>query len=222
MPPALSTALTLISGISWTIVYLAIIYRGFKDKTYGMPLFALAFNFAWELIYDFLVRDAMSVQKVVNMTWFVLDAVIVYTYFRYGRKDFPKQFEKFFISWSILAFLIAFATLYFAAFEFKYPWGSIYSAFAQNLMMSILFVTMLVRRDSVDGQSMAVAIFKWVGTLAPTIQVYVLTGSSLVLILGIGCFIYDVIYIAMLYRKFHQLNLNPFTRRALSKTVTES
>ena len=83
-------------------------------------------------------------------------------------------------------------------------------------MMSILFIGMLVRRDNIHGQSMYIAIFKWLGTLAPTIQMYFQTGSNLILILGIGCFVYDVIYIRMLYQKFVELKLNPFTRQRLS------
>jgi hypothetical protein len=35
-----------ISGLAWTVVYLFLIRAGFKDKTYGMPLFALALNIA--------------------------------------------------------------------------------------------------------------------------------------------------------------------------------
>ena len=52
----------------------------------------------------------------------------------------------------------------------------------------------------------------WPGTLAPTIQFYRQTGSRLVMALGIGCFVYDVIYIGMLYQKFVELKLNPFPR----------
>jgi hypothetical protein len=63
---------------------------------------------------------------------------------------------------------------------------SIYSAFAQNLMMSTLFITMLVRRNNVQGQAMYIAIFKWLGTLAPTIQFYGQTGSHLVWHWGSG------------------------------------
>jgi hypothetical protein len=37
MSPTLTTFLTLFSGLCWTIVYLDIINRGFRDKTYGMP-----------------------------------------------------------------------------------------------------------------------------------------------------------------------------------------
>jgi hypothetical protein len=210
------TVLTLISGISWTIVYIDIINRGFKDKTYGMPLFALAFNITWEFIFGFLVGDGFSLQKVVNSVWFILDAVIVYTYFKYGRKEFPKTVENFFIPWSVIAFIVGFITLYFTHLEFEGFWGARYSAFAQNLMMSVLFIGMLVRRNNVDGQSMYIAIFKWLGTLAPTIQMYLQTGSMLILILGIGIFLYDVIYMGMLYQKFVELRLNPFTRKSLS------
>jgi hypothetical protein len=216
MSPTLATALTLISGIGWTIVYIDIINRGFKDKTYGMPLFALAFNVTWEFIFGFLVGDGFGLQKIVNCVWFILDAVIVYTYFKYGRKEFPKTVEKFFIIWSVAGFLVAFITIYFTHLEFNGNWGAIYSAFAQNLMMSILFIGMLVLRNNVDGQSMYIAIFKWLGTLAPTIQIYLSTGSKLILMLGIGIFLYDVIYIGMLYQKFVELGLNPFMRKSIS------
>ena len=216
MSPTLVTALTLISGISWSIVYITIINRGFKDKTYGMPLFALAFNIAWEFMFGFLIGERFSLQKIVNIAWFLLDAIILYTYFKYGRREFPKSVERFFVLWSLAAFAVAFLTIYFAHFEFEDFWGARYSAFAQNLMMSVLFIGMLVRRNNVDGQSMYVAIFKWLGTLAPTIQMYFQTGSRLILILGIGCFLYDVIYMGLLYQKFVELNLNPFTRKPIS------
>ena len=38
-------------------------------------------------------------------------------------------------------------------------------------------------------------------------------GSKLNLIFGIGCFLYDLIYIGKLYQKFLELKLNPFTRK---------
>jgi hypothetical protein len=79
--------------------------------------------------------------------------------------------------------------------------------------MSVLFIAMLVGRDGVRGQSMTIAIFKWLGTLAPTILIYGQTGSNLILVLGVAIFVYDVIYIAMLHRQFAALGLNPFTRR---------
>jgi hypothetical protein len=213
MSDTLVLVLTLISGISWTIVYLDLINRGFRDRTYGMPLFALAFNIAWEFIFGFLVGDGVGVQRIVNVTWFVLDTIIVVTYFRYGRREYAATVQRWFIPWSVTVFVIAFAIVYASNVEFPDFWGARYSAFAQNLLMSVLFIAMLVGRNGVRGQSMTIAVFKWLGTLAPTIQVYGQTGSNLILVLGVAIFVYDVIYIAMLYRQFAESGLNPFTRR---------
>jgi hypothetical protein len=76
-----------------------------------------------------------------------------------------------------------------------------------------------VARNGVRGQSMYIAIFKWLGTLAPTIQVYGQTGSNLILVLGAAVFVYDVVYIGLLYRKFVELGLNPFTRRPVGSAA---
>ena len=216
MSSTLVTVLTLVSGISWSIVYIDMIYRGFRDRTYGMPLFALAFNIAWELMFAFLAGVEFGLQRVVNTVWFLLDAVIVYLYFRYGRREFPGAWARFFVPWSLAAFLVAFLVIYVAHFEFEDFWGARYSAFTQNLLMSVLFIGMLLRRNNVDGQSMYIAIFKCLGTLAPTIQMYFQTGSRLILVLGLGCFMYDVIYIGMLYQKFGELRLHPFTRQPVA------
>ena len=96
-------------------------------------------------------------------------------------------------------------------YEFENYRGEIYSAFAQNLMMWVLLIAMLVRRNNMDGQSMYIAIFKWLGTLAPTLQFYGQTGSHLVLALGVGYFVYDVIYIGMLYTDDHLPAITAFS-----------
>ena len=215
MSPTLVTALTLLSGICWTIVYIDIINRGFRDRTCGMPFFALAFNIAWEFAFGFLIYQGLALQRVVNIVWFSLDLIIVFTYFKYGRSEFPQPYARFFVAWSVAAFAAAFITLYFAGMEFPDRRGATYSAFAQNLMMSVLFIGMLVRRNNVSGQSMMIAVFKWLGTLAPTILVWFAIGSRLVLVLGIAIFFYDVLYMRMLYRKFIELRLSPVTRKPL-------
>ncbi len=214
MSPALVTGLTLLSGLCWTGVYIDLINRGFRDKTCGMPFFALAFNIAWEFIYAFIIDQGFPLQRAVNIVWFGLDVIILVTYFRYGRQEFPRSFEGLFLPWSMAALVVAFVTLYYAGTEFSGTRGGTYSAFAQNLMMSVLFISMLVRRRGVQGQSMYIALLKWIGTLAPTILVWLATGSRLVLALGAGCFFYDVVYIFLLYRQFLALGLDPFTRRA--------
>jgi len=69
---------------------------------------------------------------------------------------------------SLSVFLMCFAIQYSFNVEFadKGPW---YSAFLQNLIMSVLYINMFVSRGSTKGQSLSIAISKWIGTLTPTI-----------------------------------------------------
>ncbi|HKZ81217.1 MAG TPA: hypothetical protein VJ124_23305 [Pyrinomonadaceae bacterium] len=63
---------------------------------------------------------------------------------------------------------------------------------------------MLVRRAGSEGQSIYIAINKWLGTLAPTIQFGIIGdgafahGSFLILVVGAFCSVFDLIYIWML------------------------
>lgn len=79
-----------------------------------------------------------------------------------------------------------------------------YAAFLQNLLMSVLFIGMLVQRGNGEGQSLTIAVSKWLGTLAPTLLFGILGAegfdgpSPLILTLGIFCSVFDLIYIGML------------------------
>ena len=79
--------LTLVSGICWTVVYIDGIRLGFKHRSYAIPFYALALNFAWELLYTYYgFQSTISVQAVVNAVWLVFDIGILITYFKFGRK----------------------------------------------------------------------------------------------------------------------------------------
>jgi hypothetical protein len=223
----LKIVLTIISGVCWTIVYIDGIRLGFKDKSYAIPFFALALNFAWETLYTYFGFriNGLDVQNVFSALWLTFDIGILYTYFKFGSKYFPKlrtltptlaQSERelsagdsdktAFIGWSILGIVTAFALEYSFVREFGVAKGAPYSAFMQNLLMSVLFIAMLVRRGNREGQSMTIAVNKWIGTLAPAIVYGVLgeggfpRGSFLILICGIFCSVFDLIYIRLLAR----------------------
>ena len=198
--------LTLLSGIGWTLVYIDSIRKGFKDKTYAIPLYALGLNFAWEVIYTFRDISTAGVQGIVNLIWMLCDAVIVVTYFKYGKREFPENAKKYFLPFSILSF--AACVVFQVAFLLQFPEGieaATYSALAQNAAMSILFVIMLFRRDSTRGQSMLIAVAKWIGTLAPTLLLGVVTQFNIYVILtGIICSVFDILYIVMLKQKLEE------------------
>ncbi len=80
-------------------------------------------------------------------------------------------------------------------------------------MMSVLFVSMLIRRNSVSGQSMYIAIFKMLGTLLASI-LFFMVFSTLVLLtfLYLAILTFDIIYVVMLYGKHKQLGIHPWKR----------
>ena len=204
------TLLTLISGLCWTIVYIEGIRLGFKDRTYAIPFVALALNIAWEFLYTVLGfrTSPTDVQTIINAVWFLFDIGILCTYLRFGRQYFPSSLpQSWFLPWSLLVLLMAFLVEYSFAREFGELKGGSYAAFLQNLLMSVLFITMLAQRGSTAGQSLVIGVAKWIGTLAPTI-IFGLMGtrtfngpSFLIFIAGLFCSVFDLIYIALLTRK---------------------
>jgi hypothetical protein len=195
----LSILLPAISGISWTVVYVSAIRLGFKDQTYAIPVIALSLNYAWEVIYGIggivIVRNF---QSIINLIWAILDSVIVYSYFRFGRSEFPPFITRqFFITGSIFIFAAGFAVQAAFISQFRYM-APVFTAFLQNTLMSGLFIAMFISREGIRGQSMVIAVCKWIGTLAPTIMFGIITFTPFVLILGCVCCVLDLAYIVLI------------------------
>jgi hypothetical protein len=110
------------------------------------------------------------------------------------------------MGWSVLGLVTALGVEYAFIREFGVAVGAGYSAFLQNLLMSVMFIDMFVRRGSSEGQSLYIAVNKWVGTLAPTILFGIVgdggfpSGSFLILVLGVFCSVFDLIYVWMLLK----------------------
>jgi hypothetical protein len=194
--------LTIVSGLAWTIVYIEAIRLGFKYKTYAMPVAALALNIGWETIYGVHgLTQTISAQSIINLLWAAADVVIVYTFFRFGRAELPKFITRpLFIGWGIVVFGVAYAVQALFIGEFGWTDGARYSAFLQNLLMSGLFIAMLVARRGVRGQSLVIAVAKWLGTLAPTILIGVLGHLPFILWIGLLCSVLDLIYIGLVWQ----------------------
>lgn len=202
--------LQVLSGLCWTLTYGSCIWIGLRDKTYAMPFVALALNLSWEGLYtvrDFWLGD-FSIQLWVNLVWFLADLVMAYTYFTYGKKDFPAK-KAYFLPWSvfILVMSLALQVAFMQGFGEMVdplgnmiPTGAVYAAFLQNLLMSFLFLDVYFKRRDKRGQHWLIAVSKCLGTLAPTILFGYYGGNSLVLLMGIFTFLVDTLYIACLLK----------------------
>lgn len=193
----------MVGGLFWSATYVLIIRKGFKDKTFGMPMAALCANISWEVIFAF-VTPHEAPQLYVNYIWFSLDAVIVWQFLKYGKKEFPDISRWQF--YAVFALGIATATSMILAVNYQMQDNSgAYAAFGQNLMMSVLFVTMLINRKGIVGQSVYIALFKMVGTGLSSLAFYLykpLAQESILLqLLFVTIFVFDLIYTVGIYQK---------------------
>ncbi|RAM38048.1 transmembrane-type terpene cyclase [Arthrobacter globiformis] len=194
--------LTIVSGVAWTVVYVEAIRLGLRERTYAIPAAALALNFAWEAIYaSRSVATGISAQGIFNILWGLADIAIVYTFLRFGRAELPVWITRpLFVGWAVLLGATSFAVQLLFVAQFGWDDATKYAAFLQNLLMSGLFIAMFVARGGGRGQSLVIAVSKWIGTLAPTIVYGGFGNSALILGLGALCSVFDLAYIALLWR----------------------
>ncbi|SFL22293.1 hypothetical protein SAMN03159341_10499 [Paenibacillus sp. 1_12] len=192
---SLRVELLLLLGMAffWTITYLLVIYKGFRDRTCGMPMAAICANITWEFLFSFIL-PFNPLQQIITVIWFFLDCIILLQFFYYSKRQNPTWPAK-----TVVISLIVIALLlhYGVAMEFHDLEGK-YSAFGINLMMSILFIRMLMTQD-LRGQSKYIAYFKMIGTLCISVLSYSQYPHSILLtMMYIFIFIIDVVYILLI------------------------
>ncbi len=193
-------------GLFWSLAYILIIIRGFKDKTYGIPLFVLCVNISWEFIFSFILPSTKP-QIYINYAWLALDVFIMIQFLKFGMLEFPSLSNKQFYSVFLLALATGFGLTLSITYEFNDLEG-VYAAFGDNLLMSILFIVMLFRRGNLRGQSIYIALFKMLGTASTSVAFYlyepIAQGSVLLPFLFISIFVYDLIYVGLIYQKYRE------------------
>jgi hypothetical protein len=207
MPEEFSILLTLLGSVSWITLYGEAVRVGLRDKSYAIPFWALGLNLSWAVIYTVFAGkiEGPSHQVVLTAVRIVLDILVLYTWFRFGVKHFPSNpGEKWFVPWSLLVIAACFILQGAVILQFGLYQSLAYTAFMQNLAMSLLFIAMLARRKRRKAQSMIIAFAKLTGSLAPTI-LYGVVGTELfhgpnylLLTIGILSCLFDMIYIALL------------------------
>ncbi len=183
-------------ALFWTIVYVLIIFKGFKDKACGMPFASICANITWEFTYTFIM-PFNPLQQIVTLIWFLLDCIILFQFFSFAKKRSNKRM----LYTAAGALMTIFFLLYYgAAVEFNDKMG-LYSAFGINLLMSILFIQLL-QRQGMQGQSLSIGFFKMIGTLCASIFSYYLHPQSILLtIMYIIILALDVVYMLLISKQ---------------------
>jgi hypothetical protein len=197
------------------VVYVDAIRIGFRDRSYALPAAALGLNFAWEAIYAARsIATGVTAQGFFNIAWGLADVVIVYTFLKFGRSELPAWVtRRLFIGWAVLLGVTSFAVQLLFVAEFGWDDAARYAAFLQNLLMSGLFIAMFVARGGPRGQTLLIAVAKWIGTLAPTLAFGWSGHSPLILGVGILCSVFDLVYIGLLWRSRPRRQMTPIGPR---------
>jgi hypothetical protein len=228
----LGLAVGALSSLFWTVAYALIIRRGGKDRTFGMPLVALAANLSWEVIFlvETIRLDGADARLALILPWTLLDGAILAQCFRFGADDFADPWVRRWFR-PLLAAIIAFTALVLWSIirEFHDAIGW-YTAFGQNLLMSILFVAMLLRRKDVRGQSVYIAISKLLGTWFAFVLALFWSPATLhehwktllpaayqpiaplLTTLYAGTLVFDLVYVALLVRACRACGVDPWRR----------
>lgn len=148
-----------VTGVFWTLTYVEIIRQGFKDRSHGMPIFAMGLNISWEFYFAVL-------QKNYSLLFaFLLDVVIAAQCMAYAKNGLiGRPIARY--AWLIVILIIAVS--YLAVIELIYVFEDSrgwYSGFCINAIMSLLFIAFLQIRPGAQGQSLRIAVFKCLGSL---------------------------------------------------------
>lgn len=185
----------------WLLCYGLIIRRGFKDQAHGMPLAPLCVNVSYEFVFGILYPDSPPL-NYANIAWLFVDLVIVYQYLRFAPREFPAQWPR---QWFYPAFALALATAFTGVLAITYEfddWQGNYTGWGDQLLISLSFPALLLRRQSVKGQSLYIALSRLFGSLAVIPAQYLLTPNSVFLLYVYVVFvIFDCIYIALYLRQ---------------------
>ena len=78
-----SNCLTALAGMLWSASYILMTLKGFKDKSYGMPIYSLCLNITWEVVYGFVYKSELFNQIVIAQ-WLIVDVFLLVATIRFG------------------------------------------------------------------------------------------------------------------------------------------
>lgn len=228
----------LLCALGWLVAYIAIVYRGFADQTYGVPLAAFFANLTWEFAYGFLLDPLGDYFHTASIAGFLVDVVIAWQVWKYGAAQFPDStIGRYFRPFFGVCVAAALSVNYHAFIDLADPDGE-YTGFGINLMMSILYLKMLEDRGSPAGQSMYIALGKWLGTLCAWVATALTVTTSpqrtwptswsefvkkslghrsypltpLINVMYAWTFLLDVAYCVLLHRSLKAAGMSPWRR----------
>lgn len=204
--------LFVVVGVLWTTAYLLMIRRGFADRTCGMPAAALCANVSWEILYAF-VWPQSAPEVAVNVVWFAFDLVLIGQFLAYGPAEHAGLSPAAVRGGFLLGLATAFPIVMLVCRDLNQGRGA-YAAFGMDLMMAVLFVAMILRRGSLRGQSLPIALVKMSGSALAGITAWqggrIPPGTALLPVLMSATLAWNLLYTTLVWRQARRDGVSPW------------
>jgi hypothetical protein len=187
------------TALGWTLTYLLAIRQAVLDGRVGIPAHLVAVNFAWEFTLTFILEQTPT-QRQINFLWLIFNAVLLYQAFRFGRNDYPRMSPRAF-RWSMTGVAVWAALAVLAGANEFHDTDGMYTGMIIQVPLSAAFILMLNRRGSSVGQSMYLAVAKFVGSLAAGLTAFLVYPAHYLFLVLVPTFVVlDVVYLVRLRR----------------------
>lgn len=200
----LANTLFILCSVLWLITYVLTIFRSWKDKVAGFPWPATCFNLAWEFYFAFLSDVATGISLVLIRAWLALDLVIFYLELRFGKKQQQEMLRRRFFHVSVFLMLLTAVLTEYTFISFNNDTSGTQTALVINLLMAVLFVSLLFNHPDGRGLSLPAAWAMTLGTGLNSVGLFILGKRAfpghddirLIYVLCVGIFIFNILYIA--------------------------
>jgi paspaline synthase len=142
-------------GVGWLINYVGMVYKSFKDKTYGMAIMPLCCNIAWEVVYGIIYPSKSWVEQGVFLAGLSINFGVMYAAIRFAPNEWthaPLVMHNLPLIFAIGMFGFLTGHLALAAeigHSLAYSWGAVVC----QLLLSIGGLCQLLCRGSTRGAS---------------------------------------------------------------------
>jgi hypothetical protein len=191
--------------LAWTPAYVMVIWIGLRQRRLEIPVIAATGNIAWEFVWGwfFHVDMGYGLQNIYRGA-FLIDAVILYFVFKYGRDQTAAPLARRWHPVFVVALLVGWGWLVVAMHHttnVDLPLGST-SAYLINLAESGIYVWFGMTVLAADSMSLVVAWSKGLGTAMVTVFVFLqYPDHAFVKTLAVIVGIIDAAYVALMYAR---------------------
>ncbi|KAF2821966.1 phospholipase D/nuclease [Ophiobolus disseminans] len=175
-------------GLGYTICYILMTRESIRDRTYAMPLFSLAMNFAWEMVFAMFVAVEVREQAIFTI-WMLIDLGLIYALVKHGANEWKhapavgrhigKIFTVMLAWWCVALYAVSiwwldptvpvnpkFGKAYNGSKGIDSDELGYWTALVAQIVLSVMSLAQIVVRGNSGGSSYAIWTTRFVGSLS--------------------------------------------------------